>query len=209
MRARPIIPTRTVELPAGNYVIMVLATCMFAVQMRLDPGARHLSALVLEKGSVPGLFGYMWLHMTPIHLIGNLVTLWIFGRYVCPQLGNVIYAVAYVVIGVAAGLVHILYDGRPVIGASGAIMGILGMHVVICFRQFGRLGPWLILMWFLATVGAGLMGDYPDAYMDHAGGFVSGMLLALCLVILRAVKLDRTDPLLLAAVHGTPLGPRS
>jgi membrane associated rhomboid family serine protease len=209
MYARPIISARGIREPIGNYAIMVIATCVFAVQMLLDPGARYLSGLVLQTWSLPGLFGYMWLHMTVAHLVSNLVTLWIFGRYVCPQLGNVTYALAYVAIGVSAGLVHILYDGRPVIGASGAIMGILGMHVVICFRQLGRLGPWLILVWFLATIGAGIMGNVSDAYMDHAGGFLSGMLLALCLVIFRAVKLDRTDPVLLAIVHRTPAGSRS
>lgn len=194
MRSRLIIAPNPANLPAGNYAIMVLATCIFAVQMLLDPGARYLSVLVLERASLPGLLGYMWLHMTAIHLVSNLVTLWIFGRYVCPQLGNVTFVLAYVATGVSAGLVHLLYDGRPVIGASGAIMGILGMHVVICFRQLGQFGPWLILTWFLSTVGAGIVGDFPGAYMDHAGGFISGMLLALCLVIFRAVKLDRTDP---------------
>ncbi len=209
MHVRPIITPYPVRVAAGNYCIMVVATCIFAVQMLLDPGARYLSGLVLEHGSLPGLFGHMWLHMTVAHLVGNLVTLWIFGRYVCPQLGNVTYAMAYIAIGVAAGLVHVLYDGRPVIGASGAIMGILGMHVVICFRQFGRLGPWVILAWFLATVGAGMVGSFPDAYAEHAGGFLSGMLLGLCLVAFRAVKTDWTDPALLAVVRRVTVSLRS
>jgi len=192
--AQPVAVSRPIKLPAGNYAVMLVATCAFAVQMLLDPGARYLSGLVLEKWSLPGLLGHIWLHMTMVHLVGNLVTLWIFGRYVCRLLGNVPYALAYVIFGMTAGMVHIVCDGRPVIGASGAIMGIFGMHVVICFRQFGRLGPWLVLAWFLATLGAGIVGGFPEAYLDHAGGFLCGMLLALCLVIFRMVKLDGTDP---------------
>jgi membrane associated rhomboid family serine protease len=105
--------------------------------------------------------------MTMAHLVGNLVTLWVFGRYVCPNMGNVPYALAYIAAGLGAGLVHIAYDGRPVIGASGAIMGVLGLYVVLCFEQFGRLGPWLILVWFLATLAAAVIGGSPDAYAAH------------------------------------------
>jgi membrane associated rhomboid family serine protease len=209
IESRSIASPRSAGLPAGNYFILLLATCFFAIQMLADPGERYLGCLILQRGSVGSLLGHMWLHMDPLHLVGNLITLWIFGRYVCPQVGNLAYVLAYVATGVSAGLVHILFDGRPVIGSSGAIMGILGMHMVICFRQLGRLGPWLILTWFLATLGAGVVGGTPDAYMDHAGGFVSGMLLALGLVIFGVAKLDRTDPALIAVVRQLPVSPRS
>jgi membrane associated rhomboid family serine protease len=193
--------SRSPRLLAGNYAIMLVATCAFAVQMLVDPQARYLSGLILEKWNLPGLLGHMWLHMTMLHLVTNLITLWIFGRYVCPLLGNVPYALAYVIVGMAAGMVHVVLDGRPALGASGAIMGIFGMHVVICFRQFGRLGPWLVFTWFVATLGAGIIGGIPDAYFDHAGGFLCGMLLAFCLVLFRFVKLDDTDPALVTLLR--------
>jgi membrane associated rhomboid family serine protease len=187
-------PNRRAAVPFGNYVIILLTTCAFAVQMLIDPGAQRLGGLVLKNGSVAGLLGYMWLHMNMVHLVGNLITLWVFGRYVCPRLGDATYAVAYVVAGAAAGLAHVAYDGRPVIGASGAIMGVLGMHVVICFRQFGCLGPWLILVWFLTTLGAGIAGGFPASYMSHIGGFLAGVALAVCLLVLRLVKTDAENP---------------
>jgi len=187
MRLRPV-------APFGNYAVMLLTTCAFAAQMLLDPGAYYLSSLVLERWSVSGLLGHMWLHMTMVHLVGNLLTLWIFGHYVCPKLGHVTYALAYVAAGVAAGFVHLAYDGRPVIGASGAIMGILGMYVVICFRQFSGLGPWLILVWFLTTLGAGIVGGFPASYVSHVGGFLGGMILAVGLVSFRLVNLESADP---------------
>jgi membrane associated rhomboid family serine protease len=169
--------------------------------MLLDPGAQYLKGLVLEGWSVPGLFGHMWLHMTPVHLVGNLITLWIFGYYVCPRLGHVTYVLAYVAAGVAAGLVHLAFDGRPVIGASGAVMGVLGMHVVICYRQLGRLGPWLIIAWFLATLVAGIVGGFPAAYMEHIGGFLSGMPVAIGLITCGLASCDEASPALLAALR--------
>jgi membrane associated rhomboid family serine protease len=183
MHVRPSTPSHSTTLPICNYAIILAMTCAFAVQMLLDPGAQYLKGLVLTTWSVPGLFGHMWLHMTAAHLVGNLVTLWIFGYGVCPRIGARTYGIAYVTAGLGAGLVHLMYDGRPVIGASGAIMGILGMYVVLCYSQFGRLGPWLILTWFLATLGAAIIGDLNAAYVAHIGGFLSGMLVAVCLTV--------------------------
>ncbi len=190
----PMIPFRRIMPPFGNYAVMLLTACAFAVQMLLDPDAHYLRGLVLERWSLPGLLGHMWLHLTSIHLVGNLLTLWIFGHYVCSKLGNVTYAITYVGAGVVAGLAHIACDGRPVIGASGAIMGVLGMYVILCFRQFGPLGPWLILVWFLVTLGAGLTGGFPAAYMSHVGGFLGGIALAVGLVALRRVDVEASDP---------------
>ncbi len=202
--AHLVTPGRPDAVPFSNYAIMLVTTCAFAVQMLWDPGAQHLCGLVLENSSMPGLLGHMWLHMTMVHLVGNLVTLWVFGRYVCPRLGDATYVVAYVAAGAAAGLVHLAYDGRPVIGASGAIMGVLGMHVVICFRQFGSLGPWLILVWFLTTLGAGIVGNFPAAYISHIGGFLAGMVLAVCLTVLGLVNMDAADPGLVMLLGSVP-----
>ncbi len=202
MQTHPVAQPRPATLSLGNYIIMLAAACVFALQILLDPGAYYLRAFVLQKLSVAGLFGHMWLHVTVAHLVGNLITLWVFGRYVCPTLGGVPYALAYITTGLGAGLVHVAYDGRPVIGASGAIMGVLGIYVVLCFGQFGRLGPWLILVWFLATLAAGIAGGYPAAYMAHIGGFLSGMMLAAGVTIYRmAFGSVTASPLLAISTH--------
>ncbi len=201
LSARP----RPIAVPLGNYAIMLAATCAFAVQMLFDPSAHYLNGLVLQKWSVAGLFGHMWLHMTMVHLVGNLITLWIFGRYVCPKLGDAPYALAYIIAGLGAAMVHIAYDGRPVIGASGAIMGILGIYVVLCFDQFGRFGPWLILIWFLTTLAAAIIGGSPASYAAHIGGFLSGMMLATCLTICRSAT--RGVPAPVSAAPAEPATP--
>jgi membrane associated rhomboid family serine protease len=194
MHIRSAALTRSPEIPLGNCIIMLLMTGAFAVQMLVDPGAKHLAGLVLRTWSVSALLGHMWLHMTTVHLVGNLITLWIFGHYVCPRMGAVTYVAAYATTGLGAGLVHVACDGRPVIGASGAIMGVLGMYVVVCFRQLGRLGPWLILVWFVATLSVGVIGGFPAAYMAHVGGFLTGMILAACLIFCHLARYDRTLP---------------
>lgn len=181
------------EWPAGNYVVMLLATVTFAIQMTGDPKQQYLNGLILERFSFLALFGHIWLHMSGVHIIGNLLTLWIFGRYVSLKVGNANYPLVYVMLGFAAAAVHVLYDGRPTIGASGAIMGVLGMHVVLCFRRLSPAGPWLVLVWYLLNLTGGIIGGYPTTYMAHVGGFVAGILMANVLILLKVAKCDDTD----------------
>jgi len=188
------------EIPAGNYIVMMLATVTFAIQMIGDPKQQYLNGFILNHLTFSSVFGYMWLHMSMVHIVGNLITLWIFGRHVSLKISDGSYVLSYLVVGIVAATVHVYYDGRPTIGASGAIMGVLGMHVVLCFRQFGVLGPWLILIWFLLNLTAGIIGGYPTTYMAHAGGFLAGMILASLLIILKIAKCDDTGQSLLRII---------
>lgn len=189
------------EMPAGNYIVMMLATVTFAIQMVGDPKQQYLNGFILKNLTFSSMFGYMWLHMSMAHIVGNLITLWIFGRHVSLKISDASYVLSYILLGIAASTVHIYYDGRPTIGASGAIMGVLGMHVVLCFRQFGVLGPWLILIWFLLNLTAGIIGGYPTTYMAHAGGFLAGMIMATLLVIFKVAKCDDTGQSLLRIIR--------
>jgi membrane associated rhomboid family serine protease len=189
------------ELPAGNYIVMMLLTVTFAIQMIGDPKQQYLDGFVLRHLTFASMFGYMWLHMNMTHIVGNLITLWIFGRRVNLKISDASYVLSYILLGIAAAPVHVYYDGRPTIGASGAIMGVLGMHVVLCFRQFGIFGPWLILFWFLLNLTAGVIGSCPITYMAHAGGFIAGMILASLLVALRIAKIDDTGQSLLRIIR--------
>jgi membrane associated rhomboid family serine protease len=189
------------EFPGGNYIVMMLATVTFAIQMLGDPGQRYLNGFVLKHLTFSSMFGYMWLHMSMPHMVGNLITLWIFGRKVSLKISDASYVLSFILLGIAAATVHLYYDGRPTIGASGAIMGVLGMHVVLCYRQFGVLGPWLILIWFLLNLTAGIIGGYPTTYMAHAGGFLAGMFLATLLVIFKIAECDDTGSSLLRIIR--------
>lgn len=175
-------------MPIGNYLMMLLMTVTLALQFLYDGGQQYLNSLVLDSWSFKAIFSYMWLHTSIMHAAWNLIALWIFGRYVCLRLGNVNYPFAYMFVGIASAVVHIIYDGRPAIGASGAVLGILGMCVVLCFERFSWLGPWLILVWFLLNLTEGVTSASPVAFMAHIGGFLGGVALAGILVLFKIVE---------------------
>jgi membrane associated rhomboid family serine protease len=182
----------TDNIPIGNYLVMLLITVVFAAQFLGDPHQNYLTGLILKKTpSYNGFLGYFWLHTSLLHIAGNLATLAIFGRSVSVKLGAAKYFLIYIVLGYAAACAHILLDGRSVIGASGAIYGILGMAVVLSYRKLSLLGPWLIFVWFAVSIGAAVAGGSPDAYIAHIAGFIAGMLIAAILAVCNLV--DRSD----------------
>ncbi len=148
--------------------------------------------LKLRGWSLKGLFGYMWLHGGIFHLLGNLLFLWIFGNAVCAKIGNLRYLPLYVLLGVTAGIVHLMVSRGSVVGASGAINGIVGMYLVLfyqneitCVFAFWLILPyvrvftvssiWMILLWLCwNVVGALLPGSSKVAYFAHLGGFAAG-----------------------------------
>lgn len=182
------------DMPLGNYIVMALTAVSFFIQFTYDADQKYLNGLVLEGWSVLAILGHMWLHANVPHIVWNLLTLYIFGRHVCSKMGNANYVLAYFVVGVFSALVHITYDGRPAIGSSGAIMGVLGMHVVLCFDRFGFLGPWVVLIWFLLSLTAGIVGLLPTADLAHVGGFLGGLMLAGILQLFDVAASDLLQP---------------
>jgi len=148
--------------------------------------------LMLRGWSLQGLLGHMWLHGGLFHLLGNLLFLWIFGNAVCAKIGNVRYLLLYVLVGVAGGVAHLLFSRGAVLGASGAINGIVGMYLVLFYeneitcvfafwfilpyvRVFAVSSIWLILLWLCwNVVGALLQRGAHVAYFVHLGGFAAG-----------------------------------
>lgn len=148
--------------------------------------------MVLDGWSPVGMVGYLLLHAGPIHLIGNMLFLWIFGNAVCAKIGNGPYLAAYVGLGVVAGVIHMLFSGHPVIGASGAINGIVGMYLMLyplndisCFYLilfkpgvFSISSYWMILFWLAFDILGIAIGGGMTAYWAHIGGFAGGIALA-------------------------------
>ena len=100
---------------------------------------------ILDGFALKGLFGYMWLHGGILHLLGNMLFLWIFGNAVCAKIGNLRYIPAYLGLGIVAGISHLIFTGGSSLGASGAINGIVGMFLVFfpqneitCYWIFSR-----------------------------------------------------------------------
>lgn len=172
------------KLPVGNYMVMLLMATVFAIQFLGDPNQKYLTGLILTNNATfSGFWGYFWLHTGLVHIIGNLVMLGVFGRHTCIKMGDAKYFLAYIVLAYAAAIAHVLLDGRPVIGASGAIFGVMGMAVVLSWRKLSLFGPWLILIWVVISLVVAIAGNSPSAHIAHIAGFIAGMFIATLLVI--------------------------
>ena len=170
-------------------------------------GLRQYDLFVFEWGFRPAdphvlnLLTAMFLHAGLLHLAGNMLFLWIYGDNVEYRLGRLRYLMAYLGTGIAATLFHLLFSGRsplPLLGASGAISGVLGFYFIWFPRNQVRLwimlfpffmhvirapARWVLgfyviadnLLPFLASAGS-LGGGV--AYGAHIGGFLGGMVTA-------------------------------
>jgi len=137
----------------------------------------------------------MFLHAGWLHLLGNMLFLYVFGDNVEDVFRHVSYLVFYIVCGLAASFMYILSleslsPFESVIGASGAISGVLGAYLVLYPKArvltlvfplivpipaIIFLGFWFLMQWFYAI----FLGEGMIAYWAHIGGFIAGMILAL------------------------------
>lgn len=151
-----------------------------------------------EKSPELSVLTAMFLHGGWLHLLGNMLFLWIFGNNIEDRMGHIRYLLFYLVCGYAAAYGFALLNagsGEPLIGASGAIAGVLGAYLVLYpkarvwvlvpFLIFLplRLPAWMVLgLWFVLQAvyssGQGVTDAGTVAYVAHVVGFVAGMLLA-------------------------------
>ncbi len=109
-----------------------------------------------------GILGSMFLHSSLMHLIGNMLFLWLFGRLLEDALGPVIYLGAYLVAGIAAVMLfHIITmaftpqsAGVPLMGASGAIAGVMGLFAVRFYRTPLRVPPFVVGLYAMNLLAA-------------------------------------------------------
>jgi len=162
---------------------------------------------LLDGWGVRGLFGHMRLHAGILHLIGNLIFLWLFGNAVCSKIGNSYYLPAYVLCGLAAAIAHLLLFDVSMLGASGAIMGMVGMYLVffpensiscilwfvVPLARFNVSGYWLILVWFAFDIMGAMYGGGGVAYFAHIGGFLTGLGLATLLLKKQVIVMERDE----------------
>lgn len=172
---------------------------MFVFQFGLIPTEIiHFSDLTPEIPFPVWLspFTSMFLHGDLWHLGGNMLYLWIFGNNVEDYLGSVRFLLFYILSGLAAVLLFVAFNPSgtvPLVGASGAIAGILGAYLVVWPRArvltliwiifFIRLiwlpaliilGYWFILQLFMAFTSIGAQSGGGVAWFAHVGGFIFG-----------------------------------
>ena len=213
-------PTR--RTPVVTLAIIALCTVVFAWELGvLTGGDAALSAFLEAHGVVPaqltealgqgnylslpvlGVFTSMFLHGGWLHLLGNMLYLWIFGNNVEDRMGRLPFLAFYLFGGVAAVAGQVLADpgsDAPMIGASGAIAATLGAYLVLYpsariqslvflgfFYQLIAVPAVLVLgFWFVLQVidGFGALGvtgasDAGVAFFAHIGGFIAGIVIAI------------------------------
>jgi membrane associated rhomboid family serine protease len=201
----------TVRPPIVTVATIALCVLVYLYQLGLGEQAEEL--LILGFGMIPAvLFGYerlpaaiptvspwltilssMFLHGGFLHLLGNMLYLWVFGNNVEDAMGHARFTVFYVVWGVAAALSQALIEPEstiPMIGASGAISGVLGAYIVLhpharvqVLFFYGlvtviNLPASVVLGWWAAVQVISLLLAEPGqggvAWYAHLGGFIAG-----------------------------------
>jgi len=178
--------------------------------------------MVLTRECLTGLVGWLFLHGGWLHLFGNMLFLWVFGNAVCAKIGNIWFPIVYLLLGVLAGATHLAFENTPAIGASGAINGIVGMFLiwyplnsVSCMfwillfvpRFFSISSIWMILLWLAFDILGVALGAGGVAYWAHLGGLAGGVILAVLLLKVGLVSMDRGERSLLD-ILGIPDTPR-
>jgi membrane associated rhomboid family serine protease len=161
---------------------------------------RHSTAAPPGFVSVPPgatIFSSMFLHGGFLHLAGNMLYLWIFGNNVEDAMGHGRFIVFYLVCGVAAALTLAWIDPEspvPMIGASGAISGVLAGYVLlfprarvtvvvplgIIFYPLALSAFWVVSFWFVMQLVSAAFSNPEQpgvAWWAHVGGFAAGLLL--------------------------------
>jgi membrane associated rhomboid family serine protease len=180
---------------------------------------RDLLALDPQNPVLWQYFTYQFLHEGWLHVLGNMLFLYIFGNNINDRMGNFGYLGFYLAGGVVAGIGYAAFDPAPVIGASGAVAAVTGAYLVLLPRSnitllffFFYVGPieisslWFVLFTFLqdilGEVQPKLLGGTESesvAHMAHITGTCFGAILCLVLLGLRLLPRDQFDMLALVA----------
>ncbi|MEO6212334.1 MAG: rhomboid family intramembrane serine protease [Vicinamibacterales bacterium] len=196
-----VIPSRT--RPVVTISLIALNALAFLYELQLSD--RQLQMFAYAYGVVPAAFSWpdvassMFLHDGWMHFLGNMLYLWIFGDNVEDRLGHRGFVLFYLLCGAIAAMTQILvhpFSTIPMIGASGAIAGVMGAYIVLFPRSRILTAVFLVLfldiveipaifflgIWFLMQLlsGVGSIGANTavggTAFWAHVGGFLIGVL---------------------------------
>jgi membrane associated rhomboid family serine protease len=200
---RDVMPSRTT--PWVTYALIALNVLVFLYEITLDD--RQAIRFFAEWGLVPAHAGWitattsMFIHANWLHAGSNLLSLWIFGDNIEDRFGHGRYLAFYLLAGYFSGYAEVWADPSsvlPLIGASGAIAGVMGAYLVmfphsrvlvlipiIFFVNLVEVPAVLFLgFWFVAQIfgGIGRLADAGGgggvAFLAHLGGFVTGVVAA-------------------------------
>jgi membrane associated rhomboid family serine protease len=207
-------PTATV--PVVNFLIIGINLAVFVYELSLGDEVEWLFMhfgviprdIVFALGGTPidprplvTLFTSMFLHGGWVHLLGNMLYLWVFGDNVEDKVGHGRYLIFYLMCGLSATGFHVLLEPNaslPTVGASGAISGVLAAYLVMfpkvrvltvipifIFLQTAELpavvvlGMWFVIQFFNGLASVGRVETGGVAWWAHIGGFIAGLVLIL------------------------------
>ena len=196
---RILVPYVTYAIISINVLIFVFQLNMGMVSSAAEREFIYRFGFIPSNFSIITVFTSMFLHGGISHIMGNMWFLWVFGDNVEGVLGHVKFAVFYIICGLAATMSQLFVDPSstiPMIGASGAIAGVLGMYmirfpharvhvfafIIIFFTTFRIPAMFVLGFWFFnqLTNGLGSLGFDTTggvAWFAHIGGFISGVML--------------------------------
>jgi len=191
--------------PVVTIVLIVVNILVFLFEASLDDYTRNafiaMYGLIPEHFQFTNVFTSMFLHGGWLHVLGNMWFLWIFGDNIEDVLGHGKFILFYLLCGTAAALAQVAVnlDSRvPMVGASGAIAGVMGAYMikfprariesilfVLFFITRFDVPAWLMLIYWFATQFVSGVGSISytqtaqggTAFFAHIGGFIAGMIL--------------------------------
>lgn len=198
-------PFVTIGIIALNIVIYLweVFSPLGEQQIAFSYGAVPHNLLTFEKTQpihpAATIFSSMFLHGGIFHLGGNMLYLWIFGNNIEDRLGHARFIVFYLLTGVVAAYAHTITEPSslvPMIGASGAVSGVLGaylllfpharVHTILILGFFWQvvrvpalivIGFWAIIQFVNGLVTKGMPGQGGVAWFAHLGGFLFGLIM--------------------------------
>jgi membrane associated rhomboid family serine protease len=192
-------------VPVVTYALILLNVLFFFVELSSgDPFIEQWSVvprrlLANPAGNFPTVFTSMFMHAGWVHLLGNMLYLWIFGDNVEDNFGHIKFLVFYLICGIAATFAQVFMSTNstvPNLGASGAIAGVLGAYILLFPRGqvrvlMGRgvipmpalvvIGFWIVLQLVSGVGSISHTAEGGVAYMAHIGGFFTGLILTFVL----------------------------
>ena len=205
-------PLRTIHWPYITYALLLVSVASFVVfqsglvvkggdvasaasfgvipaEFHRHAGLRDTFAVVPEPFT---FVTYLFVHGSWMHLIGNMLFLWVFGDNVEDAMGHLRFLIFYLLTGICAALAHATaspLSDAPLVGASGSIAGVVGAYLILHPRvklwvlllmrlpikisAVWAIGGWLVFQIAMLTAG----GDQSTAWWAHIGGFAAGVLL--------------------------------
>jgi len=205
-------PRVLVKVPWVTWGLIIACVMIYLLELDIAPG--ELQRFMIGLGMIPAtltgqaelsadltlvppvatLVTHQFLHGGVLHLGFNMAYLWVFGDNVEDALGHAHFALFYLACGAVAGLAHVAVAPdatAPLVGASGAVAGVLGAYLVLhpdarvlvlALNRFPVRLParWLLAGWVAWQIGAALLAeDRAVAWWAHVAGFLAGALLAL------------------------------